>query len=332
MTPSTATLRLSVPVYGRGLHSTTYPVLGIPVRYESDSAEVLQVAEEAFGGWRGAPVSAEWAGADPVAVRIHLTLGHELAGPPAKVRVRLREPGGLSLRAPGLRAFADVGRRRAVARVTTGMLKHRAHFRYAVLEAMTLFILTRLDREPIHAAAVVRGGTALLLAGPGGVGKSTLTYAARRAGLGVLSEDCVFLQEAPAPRVWGFPGFVHLHPDAVRWFPELAGTSALIRNNGDLKLAVRSEGPVVGVERAGICLLARGPVPGIQRLPAAEIERALVENLEEGFDLFAGSIGPRVRRLAEHGGWRLTLPASPADAVPMLARMLDALDAGQSME
>ncbi|HEU4884077.1 MAG TPA: hypothetical protein VFT45_17580 [Longimicrobium sp.] len=329
MNPRTAARPVSIPVRGHAMESVTYPVLGVPVRYHSNSPEVLDVAEEAFGRWRGAPLAAEWIGVPPVTVRIHLRPGPELPGPPANIGTRIREPGGLSLRSPGVRAYADIGRRRAGARITTGMLKQRAHFRYAVLEALTLWIVTGLDRQPIHAAAVVRGGTALLLAGPSGVGKSTLTYAALRAGLGVLSEDCVFLQEAPVPRVWGLPGFVHLHPDAVRWFPELQGTSALVRNNGDLKLAVRSEGPVVGVARAGICLLARGPRPGLERLPPAEVERAFVEKLEDGFDRFAGSIGPRVRRLAEHGGWRLTLPPSAPDAVPELVRMLDALDADQ---
>jgi hypothetical protein len=326
MTPSTAVLRFSAPVRRPAMESVVYPVLGIPVRYDSDSPEVLAVAEEAFGCWRGAPLADEWIGAEPVTVRIHLSPGPELPDPPANVRVRFREPHGIVLRAPGLRGYSDIRRRTAVARVTTGMLKQRANFRYAVLEAMTLWIVTGLDRQPVHAAAVARGRTALLLAGPGGVGKSTLTYAAQRAGLSVLSEDCVFLQEAPVPRAWGLPGFVHLHPDAVRWFPELQGVSARIRNNGDLKLAVRSQGVAVGVERAGICLLARGPRPGVERLSAAEVERAFVETLEEGFDRFAASIGPRVRRLAEHGGWRLTLPPSPLDAVPQLMRMLDALD------
>jgi hypothetical protein len=326
MTPRTAAIHLPVSVRGHAMESATWPVLGVPVRFHSDSPEVLEVVEEAFGRWRGAPLAAEWVGAEPVSIRIRLVPGPELPTPPGNVGTRIYEPSGLSLRAPGVRAFADRARRRAGARITTGMLKQRAHFRYAVLEAMTLWIVAGLDRQPVHAAAVVRGGAALLLAGPSGVGKSTLTYAALRAGLGVLSEDCVFLQEAPVPRVWGLPGFVHLHPDAVRWFPELRGASALIRNNGELKLAVRSEGPVAGVARAGICLLARGPRPGLERLPAAEVERAVVENLEDGFSVFAASIGPRVRRLAEHGGWRLTLPPSPSDAVPELMRMLDALD------
>lgn len=328
MTPRTAALRPPVRVRGHAMQSATYPVLGIPVRYQSDSPEVLQAADEAFGAWRDAALADEWTGGEPVSIRIRVVPGADLPGPPGDVGFRIRKPDRLSVRAPGLRAWADFTRRAAVARVSRGLLKHRAHFRYSVLDAMTLWIVTGLDRQPIHAAAVMRGGTALLLAGRSGVGKSTLAYAALRAGLAVLSEDFVFLQEAPVPRVWGLPGFVHLHPDAVRWFPELQGVSALIRNNGDLKLAVPSRGAVVGVERAGICLVARGSTPGLERLPPAEIERAFVENPEKGFDLFAATIGPPVRRLAEHGGWRLTLPASPHDAVPMLVQMLDALDAG----
>ena len=329
MNPRTATLLRPTPARARGMYSVTYPVLGIPVCYQSDSPEVLAVAEEAFGCWSGAAPADAWAAADPVTVRIHVVPGPEPREHPVNVGVRLRGPFALSLRAPGVRGFAHAGRRTAAARVTTGMLTQRAQFRYSVLEAMTLFIVTALDRQPIHAAAVMRGGTALLLAGPSGVGKSSLAYAALRAGLGVLSEDCIFLQDEPVPRAWGLPGFVHLHPDAVRWFPELRDVSARIRDAGDLKLAVPSRGAVVGVERAGICLVRRGAGPHLERLPPAEIERAFVENLEEGFDLFADRIGPRVHRLAEHGGWRFTLPPSPLQAVPWMLRMLDELDGGQ---
>jgi hypothetical protein len=326
MTPRTAILARPAPARAGRMLSVTYPVLGIPIRYESDSPEVLAVAEEAFGCWSAAAPADHWADARPVTVRVHVVPGPEPREHPVTVGARVHGLSALSLRAPGVRGFAHAGRRVAAARITTAMLKQRAQFRYAVLEAMTLFIVTTLDRQPVHAAAVMRGGTALLLAGPSGVGKSSLAYAALRAGLEVLSEDCIFLQEAPVPRAWGLPGFVHLHPDAARWFPELRDVSARVHNAGDLKLAVPSRGAVAGVERAGICLLRRGAEPRLERLPPAEIERAFVENLEQGFDLFADRIGPRVHRLAEHGGWRFTLPSSPVEAVPWLLRMLDALD------
>src|SRR3712207_3919479 len=42
-----------------------------------------------------------------------------------------------------------------------------------------------------------------------------------------------------------------------------------------------------------------------------------------GFHRFAATIGEPVRRLAARGGWRLTLPSSPPEAIPLLHRMLD---------
>src|SRR2546430_12677736 len=38
-------------------HVMELPVLGVPVRFESNSAAALAVVEEAFGIWRGLPTS-----------------------------------------------------------------------------------------------------------------------------------------------------------------------------------------------------------------------------------------------------------------------------------
>ncbi|HEX2078251.1 MAG TPA: hypothetical protein VHG08_11100, partial [Longimicrobium sp.] len=239
---------------------------------------------------------------------------------------RIREPGRLAVRGPGMRAFADVRRRVAIARVSRELVEEREQFRGNVLEMLALWLLTGLDRVPLHAAAVVRGGTSLLLAAPSGVGKSTLTYAALRSGLRVLSEDTVFLQESPVPRVWGLGGFVHLHPDAARFFPELRSLPPRRRANGDLKLAIHTPPITAGIERAGICLLARGDAAGMERAAPEEVERAVAAELDAGFDRFAKTIGPRVRRIAGGGAWRLILPPSPGDGVPLLHRMLDEVE------
>jgi hypothetical protein len=316
-----------VPAPPTGVRARTLPVMGIPVRFETDARAVMAAVDDAFGAWRGAAVDDAWAEAAPVRVRIRLVAGAAEGHAP----LRQRWAGSrMRVRAGESRGVADIARRTAVARVTPGLLRDREGFRAGVLEALTLWMLTALDRQPLHAAALERDGAVLLLAGPSGVGKSTLVYAAVRAGLRVLTEDCAFLQGGPAPRVWGMPGSVHLLPDAVRWFPELAGAAPALRANGKTKIGIdlRAAGaaaPLRGVERVGICLLARGPQPALEMLPPHAVEAGLTGRLEPGFDRFAATLGDPVRRLAARGGWRITLPASPHDAVPLLHRMFDEL-------
>jgi hypothetical protein len=311
------------------LRARTHPVMGIPVRFEADAHTVMDAVDDAFGAWSGAETDTAWMDADPVRVRIRVLAGD--ADADGGTRPLHHCAGGrLRIRAGRSRGAADQARRMAIARVAPGLAGDREHFRYGVLEALTLWMLTALDRQPLHAAALERDGRVLLLAGQSGVGKSTLVYAAARAGYRVLTEDCVFLQSRPAPRVWGLPGSVHLLPDAVRWFTELKEIPPILRANGKTKIAVdlRAAGaaaPARGVERAGICLLGRGPVPLIEALPPHAIAAALTSRLEAGFDRFAATLGDPIRRLAARGGWRLTLPGSPHTAVPMLERMFEAL-------
>ena len=313
--------------------AATFPVFGIPTRFESNSPEVIRVAEEAFGAWSVLEREPSWIFARPVRVKVEVAPGDEGAGGRARVEVGLPRPTRMVLTTPGSRAWADAALREAAAEVTEALVRDREHFRSSVVEALTLFLLSRLDREPLHAAAVARGGAALLLAGRSGVGKSTLVYAAARSGLGVMAEDAVFLQLRPF-RVWGMPGHVHLTPASRAFFPELEGAAPTLRANGKTKIAVslRALGavaPRLVAERAGVCLLARGDGrPRLERLSSDEVARALTARLEPGFDHFAASIGERIRPLAERGGWRMTLPDFPPDALPLLHEMLDALEAG----
>ncbi len=75
-----------------------------------------------------------------------------------------------------------------------------------VLNAV-LFELARPHRlTGVHAAAVAPGGRGVLLPGDHDVGKSTIVRHAAAAGVPVLSDDLVWLQEsATGFRLWAFP-------------------------------------------------------------------------------------------------------------------------------
>lgn len=312
-------------------HAVAIPVMGIPTRFESSSPAVIDVVCEAFGTW-GALEEEWWAEGPGARVRIDVVPGDEGPEEHAPIRFRIPDPDVIELYTPGSRGRSDARSRTSVARVTGALVADRQHFRYSVVEALTLALVTNLDREPLHAAALVRGDSALLLAGPSGIGKSTLVYAAARAGFQVLTEDAAFLQLHPF-RVWGMPGFVHLSPEAARdFFPELNGHSPTLRANGKTKIAVSlaeigaaAARPVV--DHAGVCLLARGDgPPHLEPLSPDQVVAALTARLEQGFDIFAASIGERIRALATRGGWRLFLPSHPRAALPFVHEMFDALE------
>ena len=226
--------------------SVTLRVLGLSLRVESNSPRVIDAARDAFGG-PDAGAAEDGAGA-----RIRINVRPRRAGDAGPVSHGVPRSRLLLLSSSGCHGYADSMLGEAVAEVGEGLVDDREHLRCGVLEALALFMLARRDRDPLHAAAVMRGGTALLLAGPSGVGKSTLVYAAARAGLQVLSEDAVYLQLDPF-RVWGMPRFVHLTPASVRFFPELEGIRPKLLANGKTKLALnlRERASVAPVASAG---------------------------------------------------------------------------------
>jgi len=72
----------------------------------------------------------------------------------------------------------------------------------------------------LHAAALVRGDGAILVAGQSGAGKTTLALALLDAGLGWLCDDAAFLAEREGvPAVAGVPRPFHVHERTLGAFP-----------------------------------------------------------------------------------------------------------------
>lgn len=314
-------------------HTLELPVLGIRTRFESNSLTVIEQVQQALGDWQVLAERSDLLAPTHAVVRIIVHESGITDSAPVNFRYRVTADRRVVLTTAGSVAVADPLRREALAYVTPSLVAQRPAFRDGLLEAVTRAVLTMLDRQPMHAGAVVRNGAALLLAGRSGIGKSTLLYALGRAGFEILSDDLVFAQLEPVTRVWGWPGFLHLTEDARRFFPELAGCSATLQANGKHKIAIDARARGFGcawpvAHAIGVCLLERG-AGRASLLPAtaAGVVHAFTTNLEPGFDTFADTIGPAATHLAEESAWHLQLGADPAQAVSLIETVYDELGA-----
>jgi len=285
-------------------------LLDVPVVLIADDPALLATAASAYADWT---VEAPAAGS---ALELRLAL-RDASTEEVSAAIRV-EGSQLTLAGGGIDGVADADLGRARCDVPRRFVGDAAALAAEVTDTLLLFLLTRTGgRAPLHAAGVMIGGTAMVLAGPSGAGKSTLALSAVRRGLAVLSEDTVYVQTVPALRVWGFARPIHVlaaeAPPEVREF-RLRG--------GRRKAVVPLPGGATGTrwaDRARLVLLSRG-----ERLAMTPVDRevavASLARLDEGFDLLAEQSAAAVRALAEAGAWRLTLTSDPGGAIDLLCR------------
>ncbi|UCC26051.1 MAG: hypothetical protein JSU98_02905 [Gemmatimonadales bacterium] len=317
------------------LHETEIPVLGIPTRYRSNSAAVIDAAEESFGAWRSLDKRDVTPGPGTT-VTLFVHDGTEGPEPHAPVRYRTLDGRRMLLATRGSQAVVEPLRRDALGWVTPELVQDRDHFRYSWLDALTYAVLSPRDRYPLHAAGVARGGALLLLAGPSGVGKSTLSYTAARRGMSVVAEDLIHLQLHPTLRVWGLTTQLNLLASSRVHFPELRNrpTTLLARGEEKLKVDLRTLGAVPPrpvFDQVAVCLLTRDRQPGrpcLEVLDQGELLDGLDPGYEIGFDIFQTEIRAGLEQLSAKGGWRLRLGPDPTPAVPLLEELLASLVPG----
>lgn len=304
----------------------TLPVLGIPTRFETNSLPVMAAVERAFGAWallrRHRALVA--AGSVKICLIVHQATGSRRAAGP--LVYRLPDDEREIVMGAGSVGIADVRRREVLAYVAPELVRDTDRFRYVLLEGLTFGLLTRLDRYPLHAAAVVRNGRAFLLVGRSGVGKSTLTYAAVRRGFDLLSDDLVFVQGRPDLRIWGHPVGLRLPSEARRHF-RLPGRLRAWSGNGRSKLLVPRPRPPASIAEltamdVEVCLVERGGKgPRLERVSPSEVAVGLRRGLVGGYALFGRRIEPYVKRLARRGGWRFHRGTDPLAAVRCLEEL-----------
>jgi len=312
-----------------------FPLLGLPLEFRSNSSDVIAAAEQAFGPWRDLALDLIEP-SDPLIVDliVHPAQVNDHSSM-SQAQFIQRVHGDWFIASSGanlLTARRDHGY--ALGFVTPELVADDAHFRYNVLECLSLLLASRRDRTPIHAGAVAHAGRAALLFGASGSGKSTLCYACACEGFGVLAEDVVYVGLRERLRLWGNPWRIHLMPDAPRLFPELSNRQAQIQANGKRKLAVDlvEQGTTLLHCHTGdavVCLVRRhnGRASRLTPIAPRVAAAALSHNLEAGFDL-SSSTGIVAAALAAGGAYELEVGSNLAEAVELLREMLRASGEG----
>jgi hypothetical protein len=283
-------------------------LLGLRVRVESADAVLLASATTALADWGGEPVP-------PGAARLRVRLQVAESGPQLAAGLEVT---GTTLKLSGVHAagWAEGGAGVAECHVAAALGADPGALADEVLEPLLLFLLTRAGRIPLHAAGFLLDGGAVVLAGPGGAGKSSLAGEALRAGLPVLGDDIVFLELAGRLRIRGLPRPLHLPATASS-----PGGGVGPRWRGGRwkeRVAVPAARTALLAERGVLCVLARGGEPGLAPVPAEAAVAEVLASLEAGFDHFRAVLPGALERLAAGGCWRLVPDPDPAVSFALL--------------
>jgi hypothetical protein len=280
-------------------------LFGIRISFRSDHRDALRSALSVFAKWNCSEQPAQEAS-------IYIVLSARDADRTmSSDHVRIRGPhlsivhNGMALRANGNR-----GRGACIFPPREGC---GGEFREAI-HTIVLFLVAHAGRTPVHASAIIIGDQAIVMAGRSRSGKSSLSLAADRAGLPVLSEDCVFIQTEPSFCVWALAEAIHLHEaDAP------AGLAGGVRVRfGRVKRVLPIAQPRHKADKASLCVIARGDSVGLEKIRQDEAVRMLTEAPEPGFEYYGGHSERAIRAIAAGGCWRLILSRDPDEAIAAL--------------
>lgn len=211
-----------------------YFPLGFPLQISSNSPKVMAAA------------AASWEVFAPtfqcLPLEIHLGVTDDAADscefPPAPV-FRLQSEQLVSIANANNFIVSDLRIGRSFGWITPNVADSPLYLRYHLLEAAVLSMITALYALPLHAACVSWDGIGILLCGDSGAGKSSLAYAASRAGWTFISDDASYMPLNRDDRmVIGNSHQVRFRDSGVVLFPELEGRPITPRAAGKPSIEV----------------------------------------------------------------------------------------------
>jgi hypothetical protein len=207
------------------LRQQFYP-LGFPAEIRTNSAEVLQMAEDLWGKFE------KLYDTDAIRVDVHVAECDSAECPP-EPSYRLMWPLMLTVADAQNYMVADLTEDRTRIVISNAGEMHSLYFRYFFLEAAVWCHIATRHATPVHAGCVALNGRGVLLLGDSGAGKSSLSYACARRGWTYVTDDASYLLNCGGERmVTGNSRQVRLRPTAAELFPEIDGMELTPRAAG----------------------------------------------------------------------------------------------------
>lgn len=310
-------------------YSVEYPILGIPVRFQTNSETVIEHINASFALWDTlAPL---WRrDQPPKVVTIIVQPSYQADATLHRMTVRIHNHIYLGASSETI-FYADNTHGNALAFVPPEALQNSVHFRHNVVESLAFYLASVTDRVAIHAGILRRHDQTVLLMGPSTMGKSTLCYAALRTGeFQLLSEDVAFVKATPTAQLFGGLARMHLLPDAVRHFPELESIPPSVQANGKLKigLTVPQTQVCLHSDMGTVCLLQRhsGTDSWLEPIPREMAVQHIIDPQESGYDLFTNEALQAVAAVVTQGAtYRMHVGTNLDKAVNVLRELTSEL-------
>lgn len=324
---------------GRAARRATLQLLGARFTFESDSAQLMRLADWAYAGLPRHELALS---APRLSVRLVLDGG--------RAAVARGEPAPLALSsAAGMLCGASSGsnmvtvcpaQRAALVVVARDMLAFPYHVRYELIEFAVFTLAARVQRlVPLHAACVGSGGRGLLLLGASGAGKSTAMLHCALAGLDVVSEDSLFVTPGTL-RATAIANFLHIRKESLRFVAAreaaVLGRSPLIRRrSGVEKLEIDLRQPRFRLAPAPVELAGVVELSALRTGAAASATplgpRQLLERLRDAQPYAANLPGWQAfsRAVARLPAFELRRGRHPEETVAALQRLLRDIPRGR---
>jgi hypothetical protein len=316
------------------------PILGGRFRFESDSVELLELAEAAYGGLpthQFSAVSPEFR----IEMRVLPRAADGGRGIPPPVRAQAGAGVLCGMMDESNYVVLMPAQHRALVVVSEDMLAHPYHVRYELIEFAVFLLAARgLNLVPLHGACIGQDGNGALLLGASGAGKSTLALHGLLDGMEFLAEDAVFVQP-DSMLATGVANYIHAKEDALRFLDDeavrgwISASPVIRRRSGVAKFEANlREGqgrPAPRPLRLVTAIFvssetAADPSRLIRRVHWEQVASRLAANQpyasgQSGWDRF-------VHRLTGLGVYELRRGKHPRDAVAAVRNLLATRDPG----